>query len=163
MTGTRATAINIEIQCAALNHPVPDDTLLRAAAEAALSGRRGRAELCIRIVDKAESAALNARYRGKSGPTNVLSFPCDAEVPESKPLGDLVICAPVVAAEAAEQGKSPEAHWTHLVVHGVLHLLGFDHIGDHDAEIMEAEERAILSRLGYPDPYNPPCHPEAQE
>lgn len=141
----------------------PGDSLLRAAAEAALAGRRERAELCIRIVDEAESAELNERYRGKSGPTNVLSFPCDADVPGAAPLGDLVICAPVVAAEAAEQGKSPEAHWSHLVVHGVLHLLGFDHIGDHEAETMEAEERAILSRLGYSDPYNSPSDPGAQE
>lgn len=146
-------ALDLEIQRAVSTPSVPDDALLRAAAEAALSDRLEDAELCIRIVDEAESAALNERYRDKSGATNVLSFPCDAEVPGSKPLGDLVICAPVVAAEAAEQGKTPEAHWSHLVVHGVLHLLGFDHMGDHEARIMEAEERAILSRLGHSDPY----------
>lgn len=155
--------MNLEIQRAVPADAAPDDALLRAAAEAALTGRVENAELCIRIVDEAESAALNERYRGKVGATNVLSFPCDADVPGVKSLGDLVICAPVVAAEAAAQGKSPEAHWSHLVVHGVLHLLGFDHIGDHEAEVMEAEERAILSRLGYSDPYNPPCHPAAQE
>ena len=144
--------LTLEVQRAG-DHRAPDDELLRAAAEAALAGRRDTAELCLRIVDEAESAALNARYRDKSGPTNVLAFPCDAAVPELPLLGDLVVCAPVVAAEASAQGKAVEAHWSHLVVHGVLHLLGFDHIGDHEAETMEAEERAILARLGYPDPY----------
>jgi probable rRNA maturation factor len=149
-----AGKVIVEIQHATSAH-APDDALLRAAAEAALAGRAENAELCIRIVGEAESAALNERYRGKSGPTNVLSFPCDAEVPGVKPLGDLAICAPVAAAEAVAQGKTLETHWSHLVVHGVLHLLGFDHIGDHDAETMETEERAILARLGYSDPYAP--------
>lgn len=143
---------NVAIQRATSAH-APDDAVLRTAAAAALAGRTDNAGLCIRIVDEAESADLNARYRGKSGPTNVLSFPCDAEVPGSRPLGDLVICAPLVAAETVAQGKTPAAHWSHLVVHGVLHLLGFDHIGDHDAGTMESEERAILAGLGYPDPY----------
>lgn len=145
--------LELTVQRAAPADPAPGDALLRGAAEAALAGRREHAELCIRIVDAAESAELNERYRGKAGPTNVLSFPCDIPVPELAVLGDLVICAPVVAAEAEAQDKTPEAHWSHLVVHGILHLLGFDHIGDHDAEAMEAEERAILAQLGYPDPY----------
>lgn len=143
---------HLEIQRATSAH-APDDALLQAAADAALAGRVENAELCIRIVDEVESAELNERYRGKPGPTNVLSFPCEADVPGDAPLGDLAICAPLAAAEAEAQGKTPEAHWSHLVVHGVLHLLGFDHIGDHDAGTMEAEERAILARLGYPDPY----------
>lgn len=146
--------LELEVQRAAGVASAPDDEFLRRAAAAALEGRRADAELCLRIVDRGESAELNRRYRGKAGPTNVLSFPCDAQVPDLALLGDLVICAPVVAAEAEAQGKPAAAHWTHLVVHGVLHLLGFDHIGDHEAEIMEAEERAILARLGYPDPYH---------
>ncbi len=112
------------------------------------------AELSIRIVGIEESAELNETYRQKTGPTNVLSFPC--EVPEGVPctlLGDLVICAPVVEKEALEQGKITEAHWAHLVVHGVLHLQGYDHIDTRDAERMEALEVEILARLGFANPY----------
>lgn len=114
----------------------------------------GEAELSIRLVDEAESAELNQTYRHKIGPTNVLSFPC--EVPPGVPctlLGDLVICVPVVEREALEQHKQPEAHWAHMVVHGVLHLRGYDHIEDADAVEMESLEIQILSRLGYPNPY----------
>lgn len=133
----------------------PSDDDLRLAAEAALAGRRETAELCIRIVGEDESAALNHRYRGKRGPTNVLSFPCDAGLPDLDLLGDLVICAPVLARESGQQGKPLRAHWAHMVVHGVLHLLGFDHIGDHEAIEMEAAERRALAGLGIPDPYRP--------
>ncbi len=111
----------------------------------------------IRVVDEAESRDLNATYRGKDRPTNVLSFPFEAPpgLPDEAAdhLGDLVICAPVVRREAAAQGKPEDAHWAHMVVHGVLHLRGYDHIEAHEAELMEALERAILARLGYPDPY----------
>lgn len=131
----------------------PDDETLRSYVLASLPPERRQAELCIRIVDAAESAALNQRYRSKPGSTNVLSFPCDADVDGLALLGDLVICAPVVAQEADAQAKSEAAHWAHMVVHGVLHLLGYDHIGDHDAQIMESKERAILAGLGFPDPY----------
>ena len=120
---------------------------LRRWARSAL-GRRG-GELTVRIVGAAESRALNRRYRGKDKPTNVLSFPSD--LPGTP--GDLVICAPVVSREAREQGKPARAHWAHMVVHGVLHLLGFDHIRPADAKVMEARERAILARLSFPDPY----------
>ena len=111
------------------------------------------AELTIRIVNEAESTALNETYRHKQGSTNVLSFPC-APPPEveSALLGDIVICAPVVLREAVVQGKTPEAHWAHLVAHGVLHLLGYDHDETH-AEAMESLEIRILAGLGYPDPY----------
>ncbi len=112
------------------------------------------AELSIRIVGLDEGSELNAAYRQKSGPTNVLSFPC--EVPEGVPcalLGDLVICAPVVEREASEQGKSLDMHWAHLVIHGVLHLLGHDHIENDEAERMEALEVKIMSQLGYANPY----------
>lgn len=123
----------------------------------ALAGYPRPAELSIRVVDTAESAALNKRYRHKAGPTNVLSFP--AQLPETLALpllGDVVICAPVVMHEAAAQGKASAAHWAHMVVHGVLHLLGYDHIEQADAEAMEALEREALGRLGYPDPYSTP-------
>ncbi|HEU5399625.1 MAG TPA: rRNA maturation RNase YbeY [Gammaproteobacteria bacterium] len=133
---------------------VPPEAAFRQWAEAALSGRRAEAELAIRVVDEAESAELNSHYRGKTGPTNVLSFM--AELPAGVPLpvlGDLVICAPVVAREAREQGKSAEAHWAHLVVHGCLHLLGYDHEAEAEAEAMESVERQILAGLGLPDPY----------
>ena len=133
---------------------VPAEDAFRRWAEAALSGRRADVELAIRVVDEAESAELNSHYRGKIGPTNVLSFP--AELPPGVPLpvlGDLVICAPVVLREAREQGKPAESHWAHLVVHGCLHLLGFDHEAEAEAEAMESLERRILAGLGLPDPY----------
>lgn len=118
---------------------------------AALAGAGAGAggEVTVRIVGAAESRALNRRYRGKDRPTNVLSFPYG----EPGVLGDLVVCAPVVNREAREQGKSPAAHWAHMVVHGVLHLRGFDHIRAPDAKVMETRERAILARLSFPDPY----------
>jgi probable rRNA maturation factor len=121
---------------------------------AALAGRRRQAEVALRIVDTVEGATLNATWRGKHGPTNVLSFPV-GEPPSVAPdlLGDLVLCAPVVLEEALAQGKTADAHWAHLVIHGTLHLLGFDHQRARDARVMESLERDILSRLGYPDPY----------
>lgn len=125
--------------------PAPRE--LRRWARAAL-GRRG-GEVTVRVVGGAESRALNKRYRNKDRPTNVLSFPYD----EPGVLGDVVICAAVVNREAREQGKTAAAHWAHMVVHGVLHLLGFDHIRPGDAKVMENRERAILARLSFPDPY----------
>lgn len=116
-------------------------------------------ELAIRLVGEDESRALNHDYRGKDKPTNVLSFP--AELPEmvlseldERPLGDLVICAPVVAREADEQGKALAAHWAHMTVHGLLHLLGHDHVEAVDAAVMEPLEIAILARLGWDNPYD---------
>jgi len=112
----------------------------------------------IRVVDAAEGTALNTDYRGKEGPTNVLAFA--AEIPpipmdalEELELGDLVICLPVAAREAGEQGKTTPQHLAHLTVHGALHLLGFDHIEEADAEVMEGLERRVLDDLGLPDPY----------
>jgi probable rRNA maturation factor len=107
------------------------------------------AALTVRVVGAAESRRLNRTWRGKDQPTNVLSFAGD----ETEPLGDLAICAPVVAREAREQGKQPTAHWAHMVVHGVLHLLGYDHENDREAAIMEAREAKILAQLGIPHPY----------
>ena len=111
----------------------------------------------MRIVGPAESRTLNRRFRHKDKPTNVLSFPYDDPAPfGARVLGDVVICAAVVEREAREQGKLRSAHWAHMVVHGVLHLLGFDHMRPADARVMEGRERAILARLSFPDPYQPP-------
>lgn len=111
-------------------------------------------EVTIRIVDTEESADLNSQYRGKNGPTNVLSFPFEAPAGITVPLaGDLVICAPVVEKEAAEQHKELAAHWAHMVVHGMLHLQGYDHIENDDAEVMEDLEIRLLAQLGYGNPY----------
>jgi probable rRNA maturation factor len=114
-------------------------------------------ELTIRIVDEAESAELNARYRGHAAPTNVLSFAGTSDAAEHAPdtavLGDLVVCAQVVDREARQQGKAAEAHWAHIVMHGVLHLLGYDHETAAEAEIMERHERELLANLGFADPY----------
>ncbi|MDX1524762.1 MAG: rRNA maturation RNase YbeY [Pseudidiomarina maritima] len=111
-------------------------------------------EMTIRVVDSDEGLQLNHDYRGKDYATNVLSFPFESPVPlPLQLLGDLVICAPVVSREAAEQNKPLVAHWAHLVVHGTLHLLGYDHIEDQQAEQMEQLERDILAGLGYADPY----------
>ena len=111
-------------------------------------------ELTIRVVDETEITDLNRVYRGKSQATNVLSFTAEAPVViESRYLGDVVISAPVVAREASEQGKSLQAHWAHMVVHGVLHLLGYDHVAADDAANMEDLEREILAQFGYADPY----------
>lgn len=131
---------------------LPAASSLRAWANRALGHIAG--ELTIRIVDEAESQELNRRYRGKDRPTNVLSFPYDGELLDVPVLGDLVICAPVVQREAAEQHKDLRAHWAHMVVHGCLHLLGYDHEQDGEAEAMEARERELLAELGFPDPYH---------
>jgi probable rRNA maturation factor len=146
----------------AVNHPdLPARPLLRHWVKAALQGQqRQQARLTIRIVDEGEGTALNEQWRHKSGPTNVLSFPSDGlEMIAPDVLGDIVICAPVVAREAVLQGKSLLAHWAHLVIHGVLHLLGYDHIEEAQALQMEALETAILQNLGYPDPYQPISDP----
>jgi len=125
----------------------PASALIRRWALAAL---HGDAEVTVRLVGEAEGRRLNRDYRGKDYATNVLTFVYD----ESEPLaGDLVLCVPVVAREAAEQGKPPEAHFAHLIVHGMLHLQGFDHEAPDEAEEMEARETRVLATLGYPDPY----------
>ena len=123
-------------------------------ATAAVQPKSDEVEMTVRIVDEAESHALNLNYRGKDRPTNVLSFPfeCPDEV-ELPLLGDLVICRQVVEREAQEQDKPVMAHWAHMVVHGSLHLLGYDHIEDDEAEKMESLETQIMTGLGFADPY----------
>lgn len=112
-------------------------------------------EITIRLVDESESAELNKQYRNKSGPTNILSFPAEPMVKtKSYYLGDLLICVPLVYKEAIAENKLPIAHWAHLTVHGILHLLDYDHEKESDAVVMEALETAILKRLGYEDPYH---------
>ena len=147
--------LELELQNASTSADIPAVGVLTRWVRAALEGRREPAELVIRVVDEDEIAALNRSYRSKDGPTNVLSFPFEAPPPvESELIGDLVICAPVVACEAAEQGKTMQAHWAHMVVHGVLHLLGHDHASATEAAAMEDREREILAGLGYRDPYS---------
>jgi len=145
---------HIDVQYACDIKDRPDRKAFRRWAEAALQAQRERAELTVRVVDDSESAVLNQTYRGKSGPTNVLSFPAELpDVVDLPLLGDIVICLPVVHREAAEQGKAVESHFAHLTVHGVLHLLGYDHQETAEAEVMEGLEASILARLGYPNPY----------
>lgn len=146
--------MDLELQVLSGEDGIPRETRFRLWAESVLKDRREQAELVIRIVDEDEITRLNRDYRGKDRPTNVLSFPFEAPPPvETDLIGDLVICAPVVAREAAEQGKLAEAHWAHMVVHGVLHLLGYDHLEDAEADEMEALETRLMADLGYPDPY----------
>lgn len=147
-------ATSIGVQYAVEIPELPAGDTVRRWVRAALESADRTGSLAVRIVDEAESAALNQRWRGKHGPTNVLSFP--AVLPTGvtvAELGDIVICAPVVAREAAQQGKPPEAHWAHMVVHGVLHLLGHQHDDERDALRMESLETGILASLGFPDPY----------
>jgi len=132
----------------------PNEESFRRWADAALENQSCHRELTIRVADADEIQQLNRDYRGKDYATNVLSFcaelPDDIDIPL---LGDIIICPQVVAIEAREQNKPLDAHWAHMVVHGVLHLLGYDHIDDSEAEEMEAFEIAILAKLGYADPY----------
>jgi probable rRNA maturation factor len=147
--------LELDLQVATLAADLPSAAQFRAWCEIALRQRAADSELTIRLVDEAEGLELNHTYRQRDYATNVLSFPAD--VPDGlldiPLLGDLVICVPVVEREALEQEKTPEAHWAHLVIHGCLHLLGYDHIDDDEAEEMEALERTLLAELGHPDPY----------
>lgn len=133
---------------------VPTEQQFHLWASTALAEIAEDCELSIRLVSEAESAELNSTYRGKDTPTNVLSFPFESPVPLTpRLLGDLVLCVAVVEREAAEQNKMVEAHWAHLLVHGCLHLLGYDHLEDDEAEQMEALEVQILQQLGIENPY----------
>lgn len=150
-----AVALELDVQYATGSTAgLPARRSIESWVRAALVGRRRGAQLAVRIVTEEEGRALNERFRRRAGPTNVLSFPFEHPGRMRPPLlGDIVLCAPVVQREATEQGKPPRAHWAHLVVHGVLHLLGHDHEDSREAEHMEGLERKILARLGYPDPY----------
>jgi probable rRNA maturation factor len=149
-------SLALELQCASPG-PVPAEQDLRRWIAATLEwvGRRDDAEVCVRLVGEMEMAELNRRYRGRSGPTNVLSFPSDLPPGLGLPLlGDIVVCAPLVDGEAEQQGKPRSAHWAHILVHGTLHLLGYDHLEELEAEEMEAIETAVLASLDYPCPYH---------
>ncbi|MCY4562857.1 MAG: rRNA maturation RNase YbeY [Gammaproteobacteria bacterium] len=141
----------VDVQIAAPRCTAPSASNLRRWAERALQDETGG--VCVRVVGAAEAGKLNGRYRGVEKPTNVLSFPSGAEVPGEKHLGDVVVCAPVVEAEAQEQNKRACDHYAHMVVHGVLHLRGFDHESAGDARVMESLEAAILNEIGIADPY----------
>ena len=148
-------SIFVDMQIATENiEGLPTEEQIVQWATAAVQPEGDEVEMTVRIVDEAESHELNLTYRGKDRPTNVLSFPfeCPDEV-ELPLLGDLVICRQVVEREAAEQGKPLMAHWAHMVVHGSLHLLGYDHIEDDEAEEMESLETQIMQGLGFDDPY----------
>ena len=145
--------IDLQIACEQ-ETGLPTAEQIEQWATAAVQPKSDEVEMTVRIVDEAESHALNLNYRGKDRPTNVLSFPfeCPDEV-ELPLLGDLVICRQVVEREAQEQEKPLMAHWAHMVVHGSLHLLGYDHIEDDEAEEMESLETQIMTGLGFADPY----------
>ena len=149
--------VDLDIQIVSEAGGIPAPENIQRWCELALEMGAQQASLAIRIVDEGEIQALNKQFRGKDKATNVLSFPADLppelELPE---LGDIVICAGVVAREAKEQDKTLESHWAHMVVHGTLHLQGYDHIDDNDAEIMEQKEIDILTALNFANPYNIP-------
>lgn len=145
--------LDLQIATAELQQ-LPDASTITTWLEAVVKRFQDAAEVTVRIVDSAESQQLNSDYRGKDKPTNVLSFPF--EVPagiELDLLGDLVICKQVVELEAEEQQKPLTAHWAHMVIHGTLHLLGYDHIDDEEAEVMESLETEIMQELEFEDPY----------
>ena len=145
----------LEVQRVIETRYIPSDKELQLCLEKTLENYSEDAEVLIRVVDHQEMSALNEQYRHKQGPTNILSFPF--EVPESVKgvnlLGDLVVCAPVIEKEAQAQQKSLKDHWTHIIIHGILHLLGYDHIDDSDALEMEAKEILILQQLNIDNPY----------
>lgn len=146
----------LDLQIATTYTPLPDEADFITWFELALKELLATQayELTIRLVDDEESQRLNHTYRNKDQPTNVLSFPVDPALPLEIPLlGDLVICAPLVEKEAKAQNKSLKDHWAHLVIHGILHLWGYDHITDEDAEVMESLEIKLLSQLGIANPY----------
>lgn len=144
--------MGVEVQLAASEQAeLPREAQFAQWVELALQNEDG--ELCLRVVDAEEGLALNRDWRGRTSATNVLSFPSDLSVPGLRHLGDVVVCAPVVLREAAEQGKRAVDHFAHLTIHGVLHLRGFDHIEPIDAQVMERLEVELLNDIGLPNPY----------
>ncbi|WP_342220581.1 rRNA maturation RNase YbeY [Rickettsiella endosymbiont of Miltochrista miniata] len=153
-TKTKEKRIKITIQSLASNTFIPSRYFLQRWVNKALVKHVGSNEVNIRLVSKKESAKLNSTYRHKNGPTNILSFPFEPPPEVSSPLlGDLVICAALVNQQAKQQTKTRLAHWAHLVIHGCLHLVGYDHIHDKDAIKMETLEIQLLKDLGYENPY----------
>jgi probable rRNA maturation factor len=144
-----AVRLALELQDAARSTKVPDARKFRAWAKAALARS---AQVTVRVVGAAEGRKLNRAYRGKDYATNVLTFVYES-APRRPLSGDIVLCAPVLAKEAREQGKALEAHYAHLTVHGLLHLQGWEHDTAGDARAMEERETRLLARLGFPDPY----------
>ncbi len=151
-----AIDLQIDIQRVSAVGQQPDDATIQHWVQTALEfeSLNDQIELCVRIVDEIEISALNQQYRQRSGSTNVLSFTAEIipEIPVHM-LGDLVICASVVSREAQQQHKTLNSHWAHMVIHGVLHLCGYDHIHDIDAQQMESRELLILNKLGFSNPY----------
>jgi probable rRNA maturation factor len=150
-----AAKLKVAVQYAVRAQALPTRAQFRAWVNAALSGEHA-GEVSVRVVDPAESKSLNSRYRRSDYATNVLAFPGDPallQIDPEAPFGDIVICADVVEREAREQHKEADAHWAHLTVHGALHLAGYDHEDDAEAEVMEGREREVLAGLGFPDPY----------
>jgi probable rRNA maturation factor len=146
--------IELDVQNATSFEPLPEPEQFSLWLETALQGKSG-IELTLRLVDREESRELNSRYRGKNQATNVLSFPAELPPGIDLPLlGDIVVCAPLVAEEARAQNKSLQSHWAHLVIHGALHLLGHDHQGEQEAVEMEALEAELLASLGFDNPYD---------
>lgn len=152
--------LDLQIALDTSGFQLPEEAQIQAWLSAALEGRMTQAEITVRIVDEIESEQLNQQYRHKSGPTNVLSFPFESDVQMDVPLlGDIVVCAPVVVREAIEQNKELSSHWAHMLLHGALHLLGYDHISDADADRMERIEIQLMQELGFSNPYEVSTQP----
>lgn len=152
-TNNNTMTILIDVQYASTCKDIPDETKIISWAKLALSNNMDPVEFTIRIVDEDEILELNHKWRGIEKSTNVLSFPAGENIVAPELLGDIAICAPVINREATEQEKLLEAHWAHMVIHGVLHLLGYDHNLSEDAEKMESQEIEFLKTLNFPNPY----------
>ncbi len=153
------SAIVVDVQWAVDQAGLPNEAVIHSWIEAVVREHQPEAELTVRVVDEQEITTLNKQFRDKNKATNVLSFPADKNLPVPIPLlGDLVICADVVAKEALEQNKTLIAHWAHMVIHGTLHLLGYDHIKTEQAEQMEQKEISYMQYFGFANPYEVITH-----
>ena len=146
--------ITIDVQYASTCQQVPEEKKIIKWAREALAEENVNSEFTVRIVDENEILELNRRWRGIDKTTNVLAFPAGENTVAPDLLGDIVICAPVILREAGEQNKQVDAHWAHIIIHGLLHLLGHDHARDKEARVMEEREIEILKRLNFPNPYD---------
>ena len=146
--------VEVEVQFAVDDHSIPGELQFQQWASVIDAKNDGKDEVSMRIVGVDEMTGLNSQFREKSEPTNVLSFPAALHAEVDLPfIGDVIICAPIVAKEAMEQGKTCDSHWAHMTVHGILHLQGYDHLNDNEAAEMETLEIEILNKLGYANPY----------